>query len=270
MMYLGVLGRLVAIKCPVSQRLDRTSRYSFVTTLGGEVKAQAGPVGKRVWDVSTGRLTTPSDVGALMDFVNGVWGPGPFWFIPVDAPVVNMLTPNAASCDPDTLTRGSGVTLLGSPPMHLGNDGVAARSVWTDGAGTIQFGAPVPTIPGEQATASAWVLGSGSVRLSFLNANGSEVSSAISFHNTYSEPTRVSVTHTAPTSAVSARILITEGITQAARPALTWTDEIYEWGDGQGCEKAVITDTSRDVTQAWRDRSTGKWSDVSFTIQEVG
>lgn len=270
MMYLGAPGRLVPIKCPVSQRETTTERYSFSTTLGGEVKAQVGPVGKRTWDISTGALTTPPDVGALKDFMNGAWGVGPFTFIAPDAPVVNMLTPKAASCDPSTLVRGGGTTVLGAPPMHLGVDGIAGRSVWTDGGGTMQLGPPVPVLPGQQATASAWILGAGSVRISFLNASGAEVSSAISQHAEYADPTRVAVTHTAPQSAVAARILITEGVTQAARPAITWTNQPYEWGDGQGCQKAVIHSTTRDLTKAWDDPRTGRWSDLSFTVQEVG
>lgn len=270
MMYLGTVGRMASIKCPTMQRVNHADRYTFSTTLGGAVKAQAGPVGKRTWDIGLGSLTTPADVGVLMEFANGAWGPGPFWFVPSDAPVVNMLTPKAAVCDPSTLTLGGGTVLLGSPPMNLGDDGVAARSVWTDGAGPVTFGSPIPVIPDSPVTGSAWIMGTGSIELSFHNASGGQVRLARSPLTTASTPQRVSTTVTPPTTAAYVILRVTQGVTETARPAVTWTDEVYEWGDGQGCQKAVVHNTTRDLTKAWRNPRTGRWSDVSFTVQEVG
>ena len=270
MMYLGTLGRMVPIKCPTTQRVTTTDRYTFSTTLGGAVKAQVGPVGKRTWDIGLGSLTTPADVGALMDFVTGGWGVGPFVFVPADAPVVNMLTPKAAACDPAALILSSGAELLGTPPMNLGEDGVAATSAWTNGVGTVQFGGPIHAPPGQQVTASAWVVGEGSIRLSFVNANGSEIGTQVSPTQNIPTPQRIWVTGTVPANAAYVRAMTTQGITQVARPAVTWTSEPYEWGDGQGCDKAIIHAASRDVTAAWDNPRTGRWSDMSFTVQEVG
>ena len=270
MIYLGNMGRMVPIKCPASQQVVSAERYSFATTLGGAVKAQAGPVGKRSWKVGLGSLSTPSDVGAIMDFANGVWGPGPFWFVPTDGPVVNMLTPKAAACHRAEITLRGGAEILGTPPMILGGGEFAAQSVWTNGVGTAQLGNPVPVHPGEPVTASAWVVGSGSVRVEFLSSADIITGFGDSTLVETSTVRRASVTRVAPPGSVAARVQITAGITQATRPALTWTPEVYEWGDGQGCEKAILHNVDRDLTKAWRDPRTGRWSDVSFTVQEIG
>lgn len=270
MMYLGTLGRMVAIKCPTAQRVTPAERYTFNTTLGGTVKAQAGPVGRRTWDISLGKLSTPSDVGALLDFATGAWGSGPFWFVPADAPVVNLLTPDAASCDPDALTFSGGAESLGSPPMSLGDDGFAARSVWKNDTGTATFGGPVPIIPGQPVTGSAWVIGTGMLRLVFVDSNGAELSSADSTPAGWSTPKRLTATAMAPRTASAVQLMIAGPITQAARPAITWTSTAYEWGDGQGCDKAIAHNANRDLVKALDDPRTGRWSDVSFTVQEVG
>lgn len=270
MMYLGTLGRMVAIKCPTAQRVAPAERYSFNTTLGGTVKAQVGPAGRRTWDIGLGQLSTPADVGAIMDFASGVWGSGPFWFVPADAPVVNLLTPYAASCDPADLSLSGGSELLGSPPMSLDGDGFAARSVWTNGAGTVTFGGPVPIIPGQSVTGSAWVIGTGMLRLVFVDSNGTELSSVDSTPAGWSTPQRLTATARAPRTASAVQLMIAGPISQAARPAITWTNTAYEWGDGQGCHKAIVHNASRDLIKALHTPRAGRWSYVSFTVQEVG
>ena len=270
MIYLGTLGRMMPIKCPTQQQVAPAERYTFNTTLGGTVKAQAGPPGRRTWAIGLGQLTTPSDVGALMDFATGVWGSGPFWFVPADAPIVNLLTPDAASCHPDSLILRNGAELLGSPPLALGADGFAARSVWKNRDGIAAFGGPVPIVSGQLVTGSAWVAGAGTLRLIFVDQHGAEIVSTDSPAAGWSTPQRLSATARAPRTAAGVQLAITGLITQAARPAITWTPTAYEWGDGQGCDKAIIHNLSRDVTKAWDDPNTGRWSDVSFTVQEVG
>lgn len=272
MMYLGTPGRMVAIKCPTTQRVNHADRYSFATTLGGKVKAQAGPVGRRTWDVSLGQLSTPSDVGALMDFAKGAWGSGPFWFVTADAPVVNLLTPQVAQCDPGSITVSSGTELLGTPPMDLGADGVAAQSVWKTATttGTATFGGPVPVLPGQPVTGSAWVIGTGTLRLVFLGPSGTQLATIDSEAAAWSTPQRLAVTTTAPGTATAVQLVAAGPLTHAARPAVTWTNQPYEWGDGQGCPKAVVHNASRDVVKAWDDPRTGRWSEISFTVQEVG
>lgn len=269
-MYLGEPGRMVRIKCPTSLQVTPAGRHSFATTLGGTVKAQVGPKARRTWGVSLGPLSTPADVGVLMDFVNGSWGLGPWWFVPADAPVVNLLPPDAAACDPAAVSISDGGQLLGSPPLHLGDEGVAAQAIWKTDTGSAVLGAPVPALPNTPVTGSAWVIGAGTVRLQFVDATGATISGANTEQHGGLLPARLAVTATAPENVAGVQLMVVGPATQIARPAITWTDQPYPWGDGQGCPKAIVHSVSREVVKAWNNPTTGRWSDMTFTIQEVG
>ena len=264
MMYLGSPGRMVGVKCPTRQRVGSSERYSFETTLEGRVKAQVVPLQRRVWDVELGQLTEPSEVATLQEFASGAWGKGPFWFVPADAPVVNMLTPD----DTSMRTAESHHDPIDTPPMAT-PDGWAARSYLNDG-NFVRLADYVPVLPGAQVTGSAYLRGSGGrVRIQFVD----ESHSPISLHNApvaTDQVQRMHVTATVPADAAYVQLWITSSITQVARPAITWTDQPYEYGEGQGCEKAVVHAVSRDVTKAWDNPKTGRWSSLSFTVQEVG
>ena len=264
MMYLGTLGRMVEIKCPTTQRVAPAERFSFSTTLGGEVKAQMGPLGRRTWDIQLGRLSTPSDVEALMAFANGDWGAGPFWFIPADAPVVNLMPPAVAASDPAFISG----TAAGP---WLTSEGWAARSTLNDTGGFIYWRVEVPVLQGVEVTGSMVVRGDGGqVRLNWLDALGNSVGISASERVAGSETQRIAVTAAPPIGAVSARLGVSPLVERFTRPSMTWTTEPYEFGDGQGCSKAVVLNASRDVTTAWNDPRTGRWSDISFAVQEVG
>lgn len=270
MIYLGSPGRMVGIKCPTVQRLGASDRYVFQETLEGKVKAQVVPNQRRVWDVSTGRLTTPAEVGMLMNFASGGWGSGPFWFLPADAPVVNVMPAQELM-----ELRETGTNVEGGP-MRLAGGGWAANSLALVGDGSqirwrYSTESDPPVIPGVPVTGSVWVLGANAdVALQFINDNG-EVISTVSSSNVSAsvEGVRVSVTAMPPSDAVRVSVIARRAI-RAAQPAITFTDQLYPWGDGQGCRQAVIHSVSRDVTKAFADPRTGRWSDVSFVVQEVG
>lgn len=269
MIYLGTLGRLVELKCPSSQSVPADDPFTFERTLEGRVKAQARPLQRRQWSVqvSTG---TPRDVGALAAFAGGEWGRGPFVWVSTDAPVTNLLTPEQSTCDPSTLYT-SGVTATG--PLDLGVDGWAGRS-FTNATPANQFyfgnqGAPV--LPGQKVTASAYLVGAGAaVRLRWADAAGTFISTTTGAGDGVAGVAkRLSVTATPPANAAQAQVLAVNA-TQGARPALTWTDTPFEWSDGQGCPKAVISGLDRQLVLALRDPRYGRYADASFTITEVG
>lgn len=269
--YLGQLGRMVELKCPAQQQVTPAERYSFRPTLEGRTKAQVKPVGRRVWGLSTSEATTPAEAGALADFANGAWGRGPFVFVSADAPVTNLLTPEQASCDPAVL-NGSAPTNSVAGPM-LTPDGWAGRSFMNSTpAQLLWFGTGhTPVLPGQSVTASAYLLGAGAaVRLYFYDAAGATINSHTSTVTaTAGTVVRSHVTRTAPANAVSCRVLAVNA-TQGARPAITWTASLFEWADGQGCTKAVIHGLSRNLVMASREASGGRYSNLSYTITEVG
>lgn len=265
--YLGALGRLVELWSTPAAQVSLAERYTFTTTLEGRVKAQSVPSARRSWSLNAAG-SAPREQAALAEFTTGVWGRGPFVFVSADAPVVNLLTPEESSLDPVGLTAD----VLGSPPM-LTPDGWAGRSLLKSDGVFARIAEQIPVIPGRPVTGSAYVRSAtqaGFVRLQFVRADGSEISQHDSPVAVASAERR-SVTATAPPDAAWANLWVTASVSQVARPAVTWTAEPFEYGDGQGCKKAVVHGASRDLRVASsRQAHTGRWSDLSFTVQEVG
>lgn len=208
-----------------------------------------------------------------MAFINGEWGPGPFVYVSADAPVVNMLTPAVASCDPLSIDSSAGPTNMPAGPLET-PDGWAGRSIISSNPNQLmRFGEEfTPVIAGTQVTGSAYLRGEGaSLRIYFFDSHGAEVGQYAvgSSRGLAAEVTRVWTTATVPVGAVSCR-LRSMFATVGARPALTWSGSLLPWGDGQGCHKAVIHSASRSLVLASREPSGGRYSNLSFTVSEVG
>lgn len=267
MIYLGSLGRMVGIKCPASQNVQSEERYTPSVTLEGRRKMQVRPVGRRTWSLQTSDATTPAEHSLLSQFVNGAWGNGPFVFVSADAPHTNLLTPAAASCDPALITAPASISNGG--PVEFEPGLWSGRSYFnTSPTLSVAFRGKVPVLPGVKVTGSAYVRGAG-IRLyvSFWDSAGANLGAyASAGTGTASAWTRLLVTRTPPANAVHAEIYAT-GAGRSVAPALTWTDTVQSWSDGQGCEKAVVTGMSRDQVLAVVGHT---YSNVSFTVQEVG
>jgi hypothetical protein len=267
--YLGIPGRLVELRCPSDQSSPADGVFSFERTLEGRVKAQARRLSRRQWSVAVS-AATPADVGALAGFAGGEWGRGPFVWVSADAPVTNLLTPEQSLCDPSTLYTAG---VIAGGPLNLGSDGWAGRSFLNpDPATTFRFGGQgAPVLPGQKVTASAYVVGAGSkVQIRWEDAAGAFISAVTSTSSGVAgSATRVSITATPPTNAALANVNAVS-TAQAARPALTWTDTLFDWSDGQGCPKAVVSGLDRRLVLALRTPGYGRYADASFTITEVG
>lgn len=263
--YLGTLGRLIPIRC-AAQPVSRADRYTTVTTLEGAVKTQRSKVGRRSWDVSLG-LAGREHVAALWGFDTGEWGLGPFVWVTPEAQLLNMLTPEQASCAPEAVTGASGSA---GGPLLLPDGSYAGRSFMNSSpAFNIQFGTTMaPVLPGGAVTASAYVLGAGAkVGVSFHTADGTLISRALSTATgNATAADRVAVTAVAPANAAGA-LVYAAGTVQAARPALTWTQSVQGYGPGMGCPKAIIDGLSHDPRLL---TDTSYRATASFTVQEVG
>jgi len=77
---------------------------------------------------------------------------------------------------------------------------------------------------------------------------------------------RLHVTGTPPANAVGCRMIALNS-ERATRPAVTWTDTLQPWGEGQGCPRAVVHGYSRDLTLTGLQ---GTYSGLSYTVTEVG
>lgn len=265
---------MVELKCPASQQLNLEGEPTFKTTLGGRRIAfpTPGPA-HRAWQNQLSDASDPQQIGAVMAFINGEWGPGPFVYVSADAPMVNVLSPAVASCAPSSVDPSKGPSNLPAGPLNT-PDGWAGRSIMSSNPTQLmRFGEELmPVIPGTQVTGSAYLRGDGaSLRIYFFDAQGNEVGQYAvgAARGVAADVTRVWTTATVPAGAVSCR-LRSMFAAVGTRPALTWSDALLPWGDGQGCQKAVIHGASRNLVMASRDPRGGRYSNLSFTITDVG
>lgn len=264
--YLGSLGRLVKLPYVGSQQVQSEERYTPSVTLEGKRKAQVKPKGPRTWALSADHFR-PNEHSLLSQFADGVWGAGPFVFVSADAPHTNLLTPGAASCDPGLIVATSFVSNGGPAEVEPGL-WVGRSYLNTSSSINMAFPARTPVIPGQPVNGSAYVRGAGmKVNISFWDAADQFISSASSSGSgSASSWSRLSVTRTPPSNAVRVAVYAT-GAGRGAAPAVTWSDKVLPWSDGQGCEKAVVSSMSRDQVLAVAGHT---YSNVSFTVMEVG
>lgn len=267
MIYLGSLGRMIGIKCPASQNVQAEDRHSFSTTLEGRRKAQVRQAGRRTWSLQTSDATTPAEHSLLSQFASGAWGNGPFAFVSADAPHTNLLTPGAASCDLSLISSTAFISNGGPAEVEPGL-WVARSYLNTSSSINMAFPARTPVIPGRPVTGSAFVRGAGmKLNISFWDAADQFISSyASSGSGSASAWSRLSATRTPPANAVRVAVYAT-GAGRAAAPAVTWSESVLPWSDGQGCEKAVVSSMSREQVLAAPGNT---YSNVSFTVMEVG
>ena len=269
MIYLGSFGRMIGIKCPSSQSVQTADRHTFDQTLEGRVKAQARPRGRRTWSLQTSEATTPEQHTALSAFAEGYWGNGPFWFFSADAVVTNMLPPDNSRCAVLPSHASPSISIAG--PVQLPGGAWAPKSFRSINPAANMWHSEIqglPVTPGQTVTVSAYAQGEGCrVYAFFTDATGAEVSRTPSPSvGVPSELRRLSATAVVPAGAVAVG-LYSIGTTRGAAPAVTLTDTVQPWSDGQGCSKAVVSSFSRDQTLAVVGRT---YSNVSFTVTEVG
>lgn len=260
--YLGTLGRMIPVYSTPSAQVDVDDRYSFKTTLEGRRKAQPKPIGRRTWGLNA-QFATPQDHSVLAQFANGSWGPGPFVFVPVDAPFTNVLTPGISTLKDTDVSAPQG------GPAQMPNGVWAARTVLGDGVWNLLFGStrsPLP--PSGPVSAGAWVLGSGArARLNWYDASGAFLTSSVSSVTSSGGWVWSTLTANPPSNAVGV-IVSGEKALRGALPDLVWgSTPPAEWSDGQGCAKAVVSSFSRDQTLVAQGNT---YSNVSFTVTEVG
>lgn len=264
--YIGSLGRMVKLPYVGSQQVQAEERYNFSSTLEGKRKAQVKPKGPRTWALAAEHFR-PNEHSLLSQFADGAWGHGPFAFVSADAPVSNMLTPGAASCDPALISSTAFISNGGPAEIE---SGVWVGRSYLNASGSINmsFPARTPVIPGQSVTGSAYVRGAGmKLSISFWDAADQFISfAASSGSGSASAWSRLSVTRTPPANAVRVAVYAS-GAGRGAAPAVTWSDTVLPWSDGQGCDQAVVHGVSRDQVKAMPGHT---YSNVSFTVSEVG
>lgn len=268
-LYLGTLGRMVEIRGAASLDEDPADLYTFRTSLERLVRPQFSAYGARSWNVALPPAMTPLEVAKIAAFARGGWGRGPFFFLSPDAQVQNILSPQTSMCMPGTVIPIADLTMVEQGGPMLTSDGWAEQSWVKSTENSLFFEVPrSPVLPGEEVTASVYVQGAGAAAgISFYNASNTFIRTHVA---TAKRVDRSHVTVTVPAGAASARVYVNAATTRCTWPALTWTGELYEYGEGRGCAQAVISSYSRSLRMAIKNPKYGRYSQPSFTLQEVG
>lgn len=267
MIYLGTLDYMVGLQCPSTQSVSHTNRVSTVTTVEGRVKAMVAGESGRSWALGLPDGAQQAASGTLQEFVAGAWGPGPFIFVPADAPLTNLLSPREAAA----LVPSSNASVGG--PVDLGADGWAASSliVGDPESSTESYANtdPVPVLEGRAVTGSAWIrpgfASPSLLRLYWRGRDGAGAGTSSVSVSAGSGLQRVTITEIPPAGAVGVR-LVAYKAELMTRPQITWTDDPVPWAAGEGCPQAVVHDLSRTQTTAWPGTV---MSSAQYTITEV-
>ena len=256
--FFGVNGALFEVKCPASADRVSSRPVSFTRTLGGKVKAFAGPASRRSWSLNVA-AGTPQDVSTVEALARTL---GPLVFIPPEAAVGNLLSPQASSFEPvPANATDAGVVQL--------PDGTVARTV--SASGTVQVGAahgPVEMVPvraGEMVTVGAW--GNGGLRFQgrWLDALGNSVGTYISGAGTFTgwQWREYAVTPPAGASFLDVQLF---GGSQYALPSVSW-GTVAARELGTGCPKAVLHDGEFSPIAAHRRLNRSR---ITYSVTEVG
>lgn len=264
--YLGPAGSMQLLGHIRGSASTTTSRAtSYRTTLGGRLRAQVSSQVLREWECEL-PFATPEEARHLKALAAGVFGLGPFAWVPVQATTTNVMSLGASMPGPSHRSwAGSGDP---TGVWDVPGLGVVRHSVLTN-QGTTTLGAGTPVVPGMPVTGGAWVSGdaSTSVTLQVLDAAGTIITSAQSPTTHGITPTRSLATIlSAPESAATARIVVA-GALQVGLPSISWASEAADWAPGGGSTQVFVEGFDADLAHI--DTHQGLMENISFTVKEL-
>lgn len=256
--YFGSGGQLFEVKCPASADRVSSRPVAFARTLGGKVKAFVGQASRRSWSLNV-EAGTPQDVSTVEALARTL---GPLVFIPPEAAVGNLLSPQASAFEPiPASATDAGVVSL--------PDGTVARSVVS--SATVRVGSAhgtyemVPLRAGEQVSVGAWSVGGQHFRGFWRDAAGSSLGSWSNGASTHSGWAWREATLTPPAGAAFIELHLAGG-TQYALPSISWGATAAR-ELGTGCPKAVLHDGEFSPIAAHRRLNRSR---ITYSVTEVG
>lgn len=258
--YLGALGGLVKLPCVSEIQSARDSRYRVSMSVEGVARAQLLPRPlPRSWSMSA-ELENPGSLDVVEAFALGLYGAGPFTFVPCDAARLNVLTP-----------AQSALTNLHTDFVQAGTvtvQGIALPvSVTARVSASWRGIADVPVVPGTPVTASIWVQSStGAPIITCGWVVGGNIPTTESVTGSSGGMwQRLSWTGTPPAGASQLRLGVRPQVTAAAGPQVTWTRGPVPYAMGRAAESVII-----DSAQSVPIYLPGPYSSGSYTVREVG
>lgn len=265
--YIGPVGSLIGIKCPSELSISGGREVTLARTLSRQ-KAFLARAGFREWSAQLSPATTPGQVAGLAWLAE--FGNPPFVWYPPDAVIGNILDPAVAGLVPG---RHNGL----EGPLVEVEPGLWVKSAMPDGANAVSLPIrsgsldPIPVIPGEAITVSAWMRGATLDRgqviaLIWRDSQGNSLNTeSITVGESSGSFQRRSVTRTVPVGA--AQLTLQFFTAQVGGPAISITDSLRPYSPGKGCVRAVVHGLSEALTLA---NSQATYSGYSFTVSEVG
>lgn len=260
--YLGPLGEMFMFAHMRGKRVTKTARSTtYKTTLGGRVRAQVSPLVLREWDCEL-PFSVPADVNRFKGLATGLYGLGPFSWVPVEATVTNALSLGGSL--PGPAHRSWTGTAEPAGAWRVPDLGMVRHSLAADGS-TVSL-ADAQVHPDFPVTGAVYVTG-GRVVLQVRDAAGLILKTGVKEVPAGPSPVRVAVTVTAlPANAASARLVVS-GATQLGLPSISWTDKACSWLPGAASNSVVVEGFDSDLMQL----NPGKhmYETISFTVKEL-
>lgn len=220
----------------------------------------------------------PAEVAVIEEFTSGAAGPGPFWFLPVDAPGWNFMPTLLASATsitgdtsgwatgaPHTLTSVTTPVLRGPRALRwqLAANTTAVRFLYPDGI-AVPFALPIGGTGTWTWTYDARTITGTATMFAALEGAATLIGPDTTITTSW---TTVSVTF-APPPGADVRTLIAVRPGPAIdvvidTPRLTYGPQPRPWTPGRGVPQMIITDF--DLSARWIDAY-----DLTLTLREIG
>lgn len=222
----------------------------------------------RSWDVAVD-MSTPGEVAALHELIS--MPAATLVLVDPWAQVTNVLSPEASEAVSGDQGGGYALAEGGRVLRHRIN--AAAHS---GAEARLNLGA-APIVPGGPVTVSTYAASryGATVRGAFFGSSGSLIGStplSLAAPVDLARMHRISVTVPAsavPASAVAVQVWVSYA-EYVARPAVTWTDHLAEWGIGGTALQCVLEDVVDNVAYAASSASGPRRLGVSATVREIG
>lgn len=265
--YIGVLGRMLPFKYPLSFREEYTPVYTFQQARSKRWAFAHTPYGtmpKREWTISLKALNM--EYANIRQALLGAFGPGPLVFVPETAALTNVLTPAQSML----------VGLDSGGPWELADGTVSMVSNLGAGPdGVTQLAHFVPVIPGKPLTVALDVMGENAeLAFRFFTAPngglGRPVGGEVTVKAKGGLPQRL--THTVlsvPAGAAHMSLLVRKHV-RCARPQVTYTRGETPWEVGGGAAEVVMTEAPAVATDHWTRGPNTLLRSVELKILEVG
>lgn len=284
MTWFGNLGDLHKLRGTAKQTRTGGIVHNTWELAAGGRHAQVG-VTRRIWALESSGAVTPQDLSAIESHYYGAFGPGPFYYVAPDAVGTNLVTPW------DSLMGSASHALASPAPSHYSATGGQTMPDGTVVPGGIVrvdvpdppqrvglTSTPIPCPPGGgKVTISAWVSADPSTDGAHLivwwaDSTGAPTEGGpSSVAVTGTEMQRVSLTFQTDGTKPGFFIYGESYALAYAGVAATWTDDVYPYVVGRGCDSAVLEPASLDTvlavagTKGW-----GRYDTSSYQVREVG